>query len=93
VDLHPQVREVTFRKEAAHKVPFPKVQERVPAACGIGKQNIHKTLQESGLAIKKCGRTSFVSRKNMAKRRETGLAYALKNTRSSSKRKTTYGEI
>jgi hypothetical protein len=67
-------------KEAENKIPFPNVQVRVPAACDIGKQTIHKTLQERGLAIKKCGRTSFVSRKNMEKRKETGPAYALKTS-------------
>jgi hypothetical protein len=66
----------TSMQEGENKGPFPKIQERVVAACGIGTQTIPETLQESRLVIKKCGSTSFVSR-SIAKRTETELAYVL----------------
>jgi hypothetical protein len=53
----------TSKKEAENKGQFPKVQERVAAVCGIGKGTVQRALQESRLAVKKCGYTSFVKEK------------------------------
>jgi hypothetical protein len=83
VDLHTQACKYIcsiheyFKREAENKgrlIPFPKVQDRVAAACGIGKRTLQIILQESRRDIKKCGSTSFVSpRKSRRVRKQPDL--------------------
>lgn len=70
VHLHSQARKLIhsiheyFKREAENRGPltlFPEVQDRVAAACGIGKRTDQRILQESRRSVKKCGSTSFVT--------------------------------